>query len=177
MSHKKTETSTFRIEKDILEKLRVDADEDKISLNALVNQVLSQHVEWDAPAKKSGFVPLPKILLMKIMDNLTEEQIIQVSEYMVKNEIKDIILILRKEHNVNSFLDSIESWAKTSDFPFSHEDKGSGTHSYVVTHDMGKNWSLYFGIIFTRILEELGVTHVNFEITNNSLNFNFTYII
>lgn len=177
MSQKKTETSTFRIEKEILEKLRVDADEEKISLNALVNQVLSQHIEWDAPAKKSGFVPLPKILLMKVMNYLTDEQIVQVSEYMVKNEIKDIILTLRNEHNVKSFLNVIESWAKTSGFPFSHEDKGSSTHRYVISHNMGKNWSLYYGIIFTRILEELGVSHINFEITNKNLNFNFTYII
>ena len=177
MSHKKTETSTFRIEKDVLEKLRIDAEEEKISLNALVNQVLSRHIDWYAPAQRSGFVPLPKILLKKVMDNLTEEQIVLVSEYMVKNEIKDIILVLRKEHNVNSFLDAIESWAKTSGFPFNHDDKGSGTHKYVITHEMGKNWSLYFGIIFTRILEELGVSHVNFEITNKSLNFDFTYIV
>lgn len=176
MSQKKTETSTFRIEKEVLEKLRIDSEEEKISLNALVNQVLAQHVEWNSPAKKSGFVPLPKILLKKVMDNLTEKQIILVSEYMVKNEIKDIILVLRKEHNVNSFLDAIESWAKTSGFPFSHKDKGSSTHKYVITHEMGKNWSLYFGIIFTRILEELGVKHVNFEITNKSLNFDFMYI-
>jgi hypothetical protein len=66
--------------------------------------------------------------------------------------------------------------AKSSGFPFVHEDIGESAHKYVICHDMGKNWSLYFGIIFTRILEELGVTHVNFEITNKNLNFSFTYI-
>ena len=142
-----------------------------------MNQVLVQFIEWHSPAKKAGLVPLPKVLLIKIMDKLTQEQIVQIAEYMVTKEIKDIILILKKEHTVSSFMSTIESWAKTSDFPFNHEDLGGGTHKYVVSHEMGKNWSLYFGIIFTRIFEELGVTHVNFEITDKTLIFSFTYSI
>lgn len=176
MSDKKTDTSTFRIDKEILEKLRGEANEDKVTLNALVNQILSEFVEWYSPAKKAKMIPLPKSLLVKIMNNLTREQIIQVSEYMVKNEIKDLILILKKEHTVTSFLGAVESWAKTSGFPFNYEDIGGSSHKYVISHEMGKNWSLYFGILFSRILEELGVKHVNFEITDKTLVFSFTYI-
>ena len=172
---KKTDTATFRIDKDILENLRNSAEDEKITLNALVNQILSQFIEWHSPAKKAGMVPLPKVLLMKIMDKLTSEEIVQISEYMVTNEIKDIILILKKEHTVSSFMSAVESWAKSSNFPFIHEEQGGGAHKYVVSHEMGKNWSLYFGIIFTRIFEELGVSHVNFEITDKTLVFSFTF--
>ena len=70
---------------------------------------------------------------------------------------------------------AVESWAKSSGFPFSHEELSASSHKYVISHEMGKNWSLYFGIIFTRILEELGVPHVDFEITDKTLNFSFTY--
>ena len=176
MSIKKTETSTFRVDQDILKKLREEAKIDKITLNAFVNQIFSDFIEWYSPAKKAGMVPLPKILLMKIMDKLSKEQVIQISEYMVKNEIKDIILLLKKENTVGAFLGAVESWAKTSGFPFIHEELGGSTHKYVISHEMGKNWSLYFAILFTRMFEELGIEHVNFEITNKSVNFSFTFI-
>ena len=176
MSQKKTETSTFRIEKNILEKLREDAEIDKITLNAFVNQILSQFVEWYAPAKKADMIPLPKVLLIKIMDKLSKEEILQIVEYMVTKEIKDIILILKKEHTLSAFLGAVELWAKTSNFPFQHEEFGGGNHKYVVTHEMGKNWSLYFGALFTRMFEELGLSHVNFEITDKTLIFSFTYV-
>lgn len=176
MSQKSTETSTFRISKEILEKLRLDAKDDKVTLNALINQILSEFVEWYSPAKKAGMVPLPKVLLVKIMDKLTREQVVQIAEYMVKNEIKDIILLLQKEHTVSSFMAAVESWAKTSGFPFVHESMGKSSHKYVISHEMGKNWSLYFGIIFTRIFEELKASHVSFEITDKTMNFSFTYI-
>ena len=173
---KYTETATFRIEKDVLEKLRVDAKIDKITLNAYVNQILGEFLEWYAPAKKASMIPLPKILLVKIMNKLTEEEVLKIAEHMVTKEIKDIILILKKEHNLSAFLDTIESWAKTSNFPISHEQQNSSNHKYVITHEMGKNWSLYFGVLFTRMFEELGVSHVNFEITDKTLNFNFSYL-
>ena len=96
MSQKKTETATFRIEKEMLEQLRSGAKDDNITLNSFVNQILIQFQEWYAPAKKAGMIPLPKVLLMKIMEKLTKEEIIQISEYMVTKEIKDMILILKK---------------------------------------------------------------------------------
>ena len=173
---KKTETATFRIDKDILDKLHTNAKVDKITLNALINQILTQFVDWYEPAKKAGMVPLPKILLVKIMNKLTKEEILQIAEYMVTKEIKDIILVLKKEHNLSAFMEVVESWAKASDLSFSHEELGGNTHRYVIGHGMGKNWSLYFGFLFTRMFEELGIPHVNFEITDKNLIFNFTFI-
>ena len=125
MSTKTTDTATFRIEKDILDNLRKTADEEKITLNSLTNKIFSQFVKWDSTAPKAGMIPLPKALLVKIMDKLSTEEIIQISEYIVTNEIKDIILVLRKEHTLHSFLDAVESWAKTSGFPFIHEELGA----------------------------------------------------
>ena len=157
--------------------LRKTAEEEKITLNSLTNQIFNQFVKWDSSASKAGMIPLPKVLLVKIMDKLSKEDIIKLAEYMVTNEIKDIILVLRTEHSINSFLDVVEAWAKTSGFPYIHEDLGGSTHKYVITHDMGKNWSLYFGIIFTRILEELKVPHVNCEFTDKTLIFSYTHIV
>ena len=81
------------------------------------------------------------------MNNLSREQIVQLAEYMVKKEIKDIVLILKKEYTVTSFLGTIESWSKASEFPFIYEDSKS-SHKYVISHEMGKNWSLYLQQLF-----------------------------
>ena len=170
MPSKKTETTTFRLEKDILDDLRKTAETDKITLNSLINQIFSQFVKWDSRAPKAGLVPLPKVLLVKIMDKLTNDQIIQIAKYMVDKEIKDIILVLRREHNIITFLDVVESWAKTSDFPFEHEEKND-MHKYVISHDMGKKWSLYFGEVFKRMFEQLEITKAEFDITDKTLLF------
>jgi len=172
---KKTETTTFRIEKEILDGLRKSAKTEKITLNAFINQSLSQLAEWYLPAKKAGFVPLPKVLLVKIMKNLTNDQVVQIAEYMVKKEIKDIMLVLKNQHNLAAFLGVVESWAISSAFPFSHEEISSSTHNYVINHDMGKKWSLYFGEVFKRMFVELGVSEVTFDVTEKTLVFNFTY--
>jgi len=170
LSSKKTKTATFRLEEDILDDLRKTAETEKITLNSLTNQVFKQYVKWDSRAAKAGLVPLPKVLLVKIIDKLTKEEIIQIAQYMVDKEIKDIILVLRKEHNITSFLDVVESWAKTSDFPFEHEEK-NGSHKYVISHGMGKKWSLYFEEVFKRMFEQLEITKAKFDITEKTLLF------
>jgi len=170
LTSKKTETTTFRLEKDNLDDLRKTSETQKITLNSLINQIISQFVKWDSRAPKAGLVPLPKVLLVKIMDKLTKEQINQIAQYMVDKEIKDIILILRNEHNIITFLDVVESWAKTSDFPFEHEEE-NGTHKYVISHNMGKKWSLYFEQVFKLMFEQLEITKAEFDTTENTLVF------
>lgn len=112
---------------------------------------------------------------IKIISKLTKEEVVQVAEYVVKNEMKDIMLIVKKEYSVSAFLDGLESWAKNSGLIFFHEKLGNSTHKYVISHEMGIKSSLFFGVIFTRLFEEMGATNVNFEITDKTLNFRLTY--
>jgi len=174
VSSKKTETATFRIEKDILDSLKKTAETENITLNALTNKVFSQFVKWDKPATMTNFVPLPKPLLIKMMDYLTDQQIIQLAEYMV-SEIKDLLLVFRNENNVRAFMDGFESWAITSGFVFSHEALRNDTHRYVIQHGMGKKWSMYYDHVFRREFEELGISKSEFDSTEKTLVFNLTY--
>ena len=45
LKRKETITVTLRIDKEIMNKLSLDADNDSISLNSLVNHVLKRYVE------------------------------------------------------------------------------------------------------------------------------------
>ena len=49
------ESVTFRIDSRKLETLRADAEENQVSLNTLVNQVLTNYIEWDMVAAKAGY--------------------------------------------------------------------------------------------------------------------------
>jgi len=71
----KTETASFRLEKNVLEKLRKEAKAKDISLNSLVSQIFSLHIGWYADAPKAGFVSVPKVLLTKTMEKLSQDEI------------------------------------------------------------------------------------------------------
>src|SRR5918994_1393133 len=67
-------------------------------------------------------------------------------------------------------LDVIETWIKISGYPYRHEVNYT-RHSYVIQHDMGKNWSLYLAELFRYLFEEFGLKRVEFDLTHNSLDF------
>jgi len=170
LATKKTESATFRLEKEMLEQLRSEAEKKQISLNVLVNQVLRQYNTFNTDAPPAGFLSMPKSTLKRVMDMLTEKQVEEVIKALIENDVEDIILLFRNEFTTESFLDVIESWIRSQNLPFKHEIKDD-IHKYLIQHDMGRNWSLYFSEIFSRTLEKLTSKKIERTITNNTIMF------
>src|SRR5918997_3183638 len=101
---RKTESITLRVEKNIMDELRNEAEQRMESLNTLANQVLKSYVTWHKPAAKAGNYYVPKTLLTDIFETLTEEQIAKITENWVKKYSKDVMVMINKGHNLDSFL-------------------------------------------------------------------------
>lgn len=166
----KSEVASFRLDKRCLNEIKNEVKTRAISLNSYVNQIFSEHVDWYSNAAKAGMVCFPKTLLVQIMEKLSEEEIVLIAESMATNEMRDIILMLRKRPAPSSFLNLIESWMKASDFPYRHEMENS-EHEFIIHHDMGKKWSQFLGWLFRFVFDKLGVRDASFEITDNTLVF------
>lgn len=158
---------TFRLDTGIIESLKRHAQQQGISLNALVNHILSKFVRWDMYEKKAGMIPLPRPLLMKIFDMLDDEEIAELATWMGKSIIPEIILFM--EGNINK--DSIITWLekRLSDvFEMRHvSDPNNNNDIIIIKHDLGKKWSLFHKILFTTIFNELLDVRVNVKFDNN----------
>jgi hypothetical protein len=62
-----TETITFRLDNDTLEKIRNVAKSENTSLNALVNRILESYIEWDLDAPNAGWALMPKLFLIELI--------------------------------------------------------------------------------------------------------------
>jgi hypothetical protein len=165
---------TFRFDNEILNQLRNESDQKRISLNTLASQIFQSHVEYDTYAAKAGMISFPKSLLVRLMDGLGEQKVEELPEYIAKNEIKDMTLLLRKEYTLSSFLDTIESWLRVSGFTYRRDQDSSTdnhTQTFVIQHDMGKRWSMYFERLFRYVFEDLKLTKYSFDNTDNSVAF------
>jgi hypothetical protein len=176
MSSKKTDVSSFRLEKEALAELRKIAEREKISLNTLVSQIFDQYLNWDSTAPKAGLIPQPKHLLVKILEKLTNDEITEIANYIAETQVKSLMLATRKEYTVEALMKGIEYWAKASNFPSSHVEKPEGMHQYIIQHEMGKKWSLYYKQTFAKMFEQLGVKKSKIDTTNNTLVLTLTYL-
>lgn len=165
-----SESITLRLDSIILNKLQREAEQKDTSVNALVSHVVRRHIDWHSNAAKAGFVTVRRGLLINLINRLPDKEISSIAEYIAKKETKDFVLLLRNEYNIESALDVIETWIKISGHPYRHEVNYT-RHSYVIQHDMGRNWSLYMAEQYRFLFEEFELKKVEFDINENTLDF------
>jgi hypothetical protein len=182
-SHSKTKTSngpsesiSFRLPRNILHKLRQEAKQKEISLDTLMTQIAKQHTEWYVNASQFGFISVRKSLIMKLLDEIRDDEKIKEIAREVARASRDTLLLLKEQYNIpmKSTLDFIESWIKEAGYPYIHDISGvdQNIHHFVIHQDIGLKWSLYLSEILRNLFEELfNVTKVHFEITDNIVAF------
>jgi hypothetical protein len=170
----KSESVTFRIDSKALKNLRLEAAQKDISTNTLVNQIIKDHLNWHSNAAKAGFVAVRRPFVTRVINNLSEQDILSLAQYVAKAANKDAILLMKREYTLKSALDFLEYWIKISGYPYRHEETSNGQtrHSYVIQHDMGKKWSIYLASLYQCLFDELGANKkIEFDKTENTLAF------
>jgi hypothetical protein len=167
---------SFRLPQDILYKLRQEAKRKEVSVDILMTQIAKQHTDWYVNASQIGFVSVRKSLIMKLLDEIGDDEKIREIAREVAKGSSDFLLLLKKQYNIpiESALDFIESWIKESGYPYLHDTSGidQNIHHFVIQHDMGLKWSLYLSEIYRDLFGELfNVTGVHFNMTDNTLGF------
>lgn len=172
-NHKKTTTVTFRIDSNIMRKINYKAEQDGISLNTLINQILKRYVEWDMYVGKAGMVPISKPVVKKLFQELSEEEVINMSKDIAKNAVYNIALFMRSidKLDVDSFVSWFLSRMKTSSEI--SENKDNNTNTYIIKHDLGENWSLYHKTILESIFTENLQKPIQTNMTDSTLTFTF----
>ena len=166
-----TGSVTLRFDAGMLDELKKESEYKRISLNTLATQIFRTHTEYGSLSAKAGMVSFHKSLLIRIMDRLSEDEIIKLSEYIAKNEMKDTVLLMKRRYDSSAFVDFIESWARISGFEYRH-DVSDSTHSFVIQHDMGRRWSIYIANVFKHVFSDVKAKWADFQTTENTVTFN-----
>ena len=73
---RKTSTFTLRIDDSIIKSLQKESELYNISLNTLINKILTRYIEWDSYAPKVGMIPMAKPIIASLFNMMNEEEII-----------------------------------------------------------------------------------------------------
>ena len=170
---RKTATITFRFDEELIDKLQNEAKNHQISTNTLATQAIRRFLDWDIFQPRIGLVSLVKPVFIKIFENLKEKEVIEIASTLGKDEVRDIATFMRGEINVDSFMSWLEMQMANCSVQVSHMiDKG--VHTFVMKHDLGKNWSLYNKTILELIFEELFKKKIEIKYDKNMLAIRFS---
>ena len=178
---KKSQSITFRLDSHTIDELQREADQNQISLNVLVNQVLKRYSDWDRYENRIGMMPVPKAMLTSLIDKavdmakkngIKEEDIERVRDQIIKqaaeiafNIIKDAVLFMKKQYNLWVVLAVLQEYMKVSGINSDHRIEGGRKHVFVIQHELGENWSLFTKELLKLIFENLAKVRAQVNIT------------
>ena len=169
---RKTSTFTLRIDEDIIKSLQNESQLQDISLNTLINKILKRYVEWDSYEPKVGMIPIPKLLVEKLFEKRSTQEIIDLAMKVGKNELEDILLFMNKKIDWILFLNWFELRLQNSAIEIVHTVEAN-KHTFIMKHGMGENWSLYHKTIFELISKENSKNPVQIKYNSRIISIEF----
>ena len=166
---------TFRLDKDSVDKLRIEAQKQGISLNSLINQILKNFLEWHIFEPKIGFVPILKPVVKELFEKMSKEQIILIAACTGIEEVRNAVYFMKGRIDLDSFLSWFEARMKNSSIQVSHTfNENNKIHTYAVKHDISENWSLYLKQIIEGVFNHILQKNVEVSATQSMLVFRFS---
>jgi hypothetical protein len=91
------------------------------------------------------------------------------SPVVLKEKCKWLVLTTNIEKG-NVSLTSCSNSFRLLGHSYRHEVSHT-KHTYVIQHDMGRNWSLYLAELYQYLFEQFELKKVNFDVNDNTLDF------
>jgi hypothetical protein len=163
-----TKGVTFWLSKEKLEQLRKAADAKNISSNTFFNQILKAYLDWHSMAANAKLYYLPKSFLVRLLNELTNDELDELARDVAKNDLVDISLFLRGGFNIASISQIAETWLKVAQMSHRIEVDGN-IYKIIIEHDMGRKYSYLIKEISRYLLEVAFETKSSCEVTENAV--------
>jgi hypothetical protein len=165
----RTESLTIRVDKQILDELRRESDQKLVSPNTLINQVLKQYVKWHAYAPKAGIFYMSRTLLSSILDELSNEHIVKISERDVKDNFNDFFFMFQNEYNIENVMELLDYYARASGLNYKHRIEGT-SHFVIIQLDMGQKTTLLLATTLRNVFDRIAkVPNYDMQHTDNMI--------
>jgi len=168
----KTYPITFRLPVTLVEELKRESANSRVSLNTLVKQIFDKYILWERHSNKLGLIPSTRPFLAETLKNLSDEQIKHIAYNGSKNALKELVLLARGDLSLHSFVSVFNEWLKASWMAYRYEFDGK-KHRYVIHHNLGIKWSLYLSDLLTAISVDLTCVNPHVVIRKESISVEF----
>jgi predicted DNA-binding protein len=163
-----TTCATFRLPSEKLNKLRKVSEAKNVTPNTLVNQIIKAHLDWHSRAAHAKLYYLPKSFLIRLLNELDEEELNELARDTAKNDLVDISLFLRGGFTISSLSNITETWLRLAQMPYRYEIIKDGC-KIIIEHDMGIKYSQLIKEISRYLLEVAFETKSFCDITENAV--------
>ena len=155
-----TVTRTFRINAEWDQILREGAERRGISVNVLMNLILRRYTNFDRICPDRDVICMSKLAFRQLIEDMPPEHLAMAGERTGSKDIQNIIDMLGRPSNYDSFAHLIAKHYGGSDCAmwfncFRHPQQKSDF--FHLQHRLGREWSVYLEKYFLSYLKTLGI--------------------
>ena len=166
----KTETSSFRLDKEIFTEFKKHAKDKGLTTNSLLNKIMREYMEWGSKTTALQIIPYPSKIIMKLLNKQTEEELRKIGREHVKENFSENLLLLKNEESVEAYLEMTKSFCDASGFSYSTKEK-NGTVNFTIRHNQGNKFSILVDEIVKTQIEILTKKRAKTKQMTNSVSF------
>lgn len=170
MKARKLTSVSARIESEIKEIMDSESELNHTSFNAMLNNILRRHVEWDRFTQEIGMIYVNKSALRSILAKLDERDIKLIASSTCRSGLRDAVIFLKKEMSFKSVIETIDLWLSASGLPFRHASGDYG-EKYIIKHDLSVKYSIYLQTTIAALFSEIQYGLTDISISDHNLIF------
>lgn len=147
----KTETSSFRLDKEIFEDFKRHAKEQGLTTNSLINKIMKEYMQWGSKATSMQMIPSSSTVIMALLKKHDEKELRKIAHDNAKEHFSENLLLLKNEESVDAYIEMVKNWCDASGFPYSTKEKNDEI-VFTVRHN--------HGVKYSAMLDEAAKTHI-----------------
>ena len=157
---------SLRLANTSLDKLKASAKIEGLPLNAMINQILIEYLQWDMTATKAGWIVVLSDVLKRMMNELDEKTLYKIA-VATADSTKDVRLMMTGDDTIDGFFSILRNRLRKSGISYV-ESSEKGMIKFIIHHNMGKKWSFFYKTQHERMLQNLG-QQATLDFTENTL--------
>ena len=167
---KKTSNISIRINSKLSNKLHEKCQEQKISLNTLINHILEKQVNWDDLAHEIGWITIFRSTFRELLDSASKDTVQKIASSAGSTDLKNSLNYFYGYISLDSILDLFKKLFQSMNVQF-RTISIEGKNKIIIQHDLGKNWPHLIVTQMNTILNDVGYRIVNDEYNQNGFSF------
>lgn len=149
--------------------LEKDAEDKRISVNALINSIFTKYSEWDRYAERFGYVSIGKELLRSILLATEEQKLIQIAEELGAKLTRQFVLFWFKRVNLETFLAYVSIVCRYGGIAKYESEIEGKDYTITVIHELGRPWSNFLKNFIDQGLKANLQIVAKFDVSSNSV--------
>jgi len=173
-SMRRSTSGHFRISESVYLGLEKEAAAKRVSLNTLVNQVLSTHLSDDLLTEEMRFMRMSRPVSISYLNMVPDEKLAELGRIDAKSE--DAVLLARSGAiTLDAVLDELQLLSRFGWFSYRRE-KINGEETINMAHDLGPRFSTVVGAYLAGVFALAGL-HPKITTTSSSTMVRFQSVV